>query len=185
MPRHDSALVAAWCCHGRTPYKKCFGKGDTLMNMRHWLLTGIVASGLAAATAAPAMADWDNHGGYGDHGPGGWHGGPPGGPGWGGDHDHWHGQPYHNWHGHGWWDYDHHWHWYVGWGPAYGYVGPMPVWRPGIPVYAAPPPVYYAPPPPPPPPPPVYYAPPPPPPPVVVAPMPFIVITPGGIGITP
>lgn len=139
------------------------------MSLRHLLLGGLLAAGFVAANAAPAAADWDHH----DHDRGGpgWDGGPGRG--------HWDGRRYDNWHGHGWWDYDHRWHWYAGWGPSYGYVGPVPVWGPGIPVYAAPPPVYYAPPPPP----PVYYAPPPPP--VVVAPVPSIVITPRGVGITP
>ncbi|WP_035180102.1 hypothetical protein [Acidocella facilis] len=157
------------------------------MTMRQILLAGAVAMGLAGAGVAPAFADWgdhghgggDWHGGGGDwHGDGGWHGGGDwhGGPG-----GHWDGRPYHDWHDHGWWGAGHIWHWYAGWGPDYGYIGPAPVWEPGVPVYAGPPPgYYYAPPPPP----PVYYAPPPPPP-VYVAPMPSVIITPRGVGITP
>jgi hypothetical protein len=148
------------------------------MKLKQLLLGGALATGLAASAAVPALADWDDHG----HGGGYDHGGYDHGGGWGG-HGHWDGHPYNDWHGRGWWDGGHRWHWYAGWGPAYGYVGPVPVWGPGVPVYAAPPPGYYAPYAPPPPP-PVYYAPPPPPP-VYVAPPPAILITPRGIGITP
>jgi hypothetical protein len=148
---------------------------ETPMKLKTLLLGAALFGGLALA--APAHADWNGQG-HND-----WHGGPPpgggyhGGPGY--DHGYnghgWNGhQAYHDWHGHGWWGPDHYWHWYPGWGPGYGYYGPQPVYV-APPVYG-----YYAPPPPPPP---AYYAPPPPP--VVVAPIPSIVITPGGVGITP
>ena len=70
--------------------------------------------------AAPALADWHDHGG------GEWHG----------DHDERHGDR--DWHGHGYYDGDRDGRGYYG--PAYGYYAP--------PGYYPPPPVYYAPPPP-------------------------------------
>jgi len=126
--------------------------------------------------------NWQHDQGQRDQGPrdghdqphGDWyrdHGGmmpPVAAPGpWGG------GERYHDWHHHGWWDADHRWHWFYGWGPQYGYYGPPPVYYPDDEDDDYPPPPgYYAPPP--------VYAPP-----VMVVPAPSIVITPGGIGITP
>ncbi len=173
--RHGSALLAASNCRTAHPISHESGKRVKPMRVRQLLLGFMVAAGVAAAGALPALADWDNHG----HDGGGWGGG---------DGGRWGGQPNEHWQDHGWWDDGHHWHWFAGWGPGYGYMGPAPVWGPPAPVYAAPPPAYYAPPPPPPvyyapPPPPVYYAPPPPT--FYVAPPPSIVISPGGIGIAP
>ncbi|WP_297369952.1 hypothetical protein [Acidocella sp.] len=85
---------------------------------------------------------------------------------WGG------GEPYHDWHHHGWWDAYHRWHWFFGWGPGFGYFGPPPVWYPDDDedYYPEPPGYYYGQPTPP---------------PVMVMPVPSIIITPGGISVTP
>ncbi|WP_298216822.1 hypothetical protein [Acidocella sp.] len=166
------------------------------MNVSRWLRGAALAAGLMGGMVFPAFAQGGH--GPGGPGPGEWHGGGPGnwhGGNWhGGGPGGWHGGPPpghwdhdNDWHGHGWWDGDRHWHWFAGWGPAYGYVGPAPVWVPGAPVYYGapppPPPVYYAPPPPPPP--PVYVAPPLPPPVMIAPPVPYIMVTPGGVGIVP